>query len=61
MILVGRISVFLLLDIFWDLSGTIKPCPTYMASLFHRTIPFHSDQERVCVAFDVKPAPLLLA
>jgi uncharacterized protein (TIGR02466 family) len=28
----------------------------FPSSLFHRTIPFHSDQERVCVAFDVKPA-----
>jgi uncharacterized protein (TIGR02466 family) len=31
----------------------------FPSSLFHRTIPFHSDQERVCVAFDIKPAPLL--
>jgi uncharacterized protein (TIGR02466 family) len=29
----------------------------FPSSLFHRTIPFHSDQERVCVAFDVKPGP----
>jgi Flp pilus assembly protein TadD len=29
------------------------------SSLFHRTIPFHSDQDRVCVAFDIKPAPLM--
>ena len=28
----------------------------FPSSLFHRTIPFHSAQERVCVAFDVKPA-----
>lgn len=27
----------------------------FPSSLFHRTIPFHADQERVCVAFDVKP------
>ncbi|MGR8940943.1 MAG: tetratricopeptide repeat protein [Gammaproteobacteria bacterium] len=27
----------------------------FPSSLFHRTIPFHSDQERVCVAFDIKP------
>lgn len=33
----------------------------FPSSLFHRTIPFHSDQERVCVAFDVKPSALLLA
>jgi tetratricopeptide (TPR) repeat protein len=25
------------------------------ASIFHRTLPFQSDAERVCVAFDVKP------
>jgi len=30
----------------------------FPSSLFHRTIPFHSDQERVCVAFDVKPASM---
>lgn len=28
----------------------------FPSSLFHRTIPFHSDEERVCVAFDLKPA-----
>jgi uncharacterized protein (TIGR02466 family) len=28
----------------------------FPSSLFHRTIPFHSSEERVCVAFDVKPA-----
>ncbi len=27
----------------------------FPSSLFHRTIPFESDQERVCVAFDIKP------
>lgn len=27
----------------------------FPSSLFHRTLPFYSDQERVCVAFDVKP------
>ncbi|MGR9087584.1 MAG: tetratricopeptide repeat protein [Gammaproteobacteria bacterium] len=27
----------------------------FPSSLFHRTIPFQSDQERVCVAFDVAP------
>lgn len=30
----------------------------FPSSLFHRTLPFQSDQERVCVAFDVKPASL---
>ncbi|WP_031435319.1 tetratricopeptide repeat protein [Methylomarinum vadi] len=28
----------------------------FPSSLFHRTLPFQSDEERVCVAFDVKPA-----
>ncbi|MFM9912237.1 MAG: tetratricopeptide repeat protein [Methylophilaceae bacterium] len=28
----------------------------FPSSLFHRTIPFSSDEERICVAFDVKPA-----
>jgi hypothetical protein len=28
----------------------------FPSSLFHRTIPFHSSAERVCIAFDVKPA-----
>lgn len=28
----------------------------FPSSLFHRTLPFSADQERVCVAFDVKPA-----
>ncbi len=27
----------------------------FPSSLFHRTLPFHSERERVCVAFDVKP------
>jgi len=27
----------------------------FPSSLFHRTIPFHSDEDRVCVAFDLKP------
>lgn len=27
----------------------------FPSSLFHRTIPFESDEDRVCVAFDVKP------
>jgi len=27
----------------------------FPSSLFHRTIPFQSDRERVCVAFDIKP------
>jgi uncharacterized protein (TIGR02466 family) len=28
----------------------------FPSSLFHRTIPFKSDEDRVCVAFDLKPA-----
>ncbi len=27
----------------------------FPSSLFHRTLPFQADQERVCVAFDVRP------
>jgi uncharacterized protein (TIGR02466 family) len=27
----------------------------FPSSLFHRTIPFNSDEERICVAFDLKP------
>ncbi|MCK8515526.1 tetratricopeptide repeat protein [Methylonatrum kenyense] len=30
----------------------------FPSSVFHRTIPFEADQERICIAFDVKPAPL---
>ncbi len=28
----------------------------FPSSLFHRTIPFSADEERVCIAFDVQPA-----
>lgn len=28
----------------------------FPSSLFHRTIPFSSDEERICIAFDLKPA-----
>jgi len=27
----------------------------FPSSLFHRTIPFSSDEERICIAFDLKP------
>jgi hypothetical protein len=27
----------------------------FPSSLFHRTIPFYSDEERMCVAFDIVP------
>ncbi|HEY8118296.1 MAG TPA: tetratricopeptide repeat protein [Methylophilaceae bacterium] len=28
----------------------------FPSSLFHRTIPFNSNEERICIAFDLKPA-----
>ena len=28
----------------------------FPSSLFHRTVPFHSDDTRLCIAFDLKPA-----
>lgn len=28
----------------------------FPSSLFHRTIPFHAEAERICIAFDLKPA-----
>ncbi|MDR5171204.1 tetratricopeptide repeat protein [Methylobacillus flagellatus] len=28
----------------------------FPSSLFHRTVPFHSDEERICIAFDIKPS-----
>ena len=31
----------------------------FPSSLFHRTIPFRSNQERICIAFDLKPAELM--
>ncbi len=31
----------------------------FPSSLFHRTIPFNADAERICVAFDLKPSPHL--
>jgi hypothetical protein len=27
----------------------------FPSSLFHRTIPFNSNEERICIAFDLKP------
>lgn len=39
---------------------TIRPAVgdivLFPSSLFHRTIPFHSGEERICIAFDIKPA-----
>jgi uncharacterized protein (TIGR02466 family) len=29
----------------------------FPSSLFHRTIPFDSQEERICIAFDLKPGP----
>lgn len=41
-------------------SNFIKPevgdIVLFPSSLFHRTIPFNTDAERICVAFDLKPA-----
>jgi len=28
----------------------------FPSSLFHRTIPFNAKEERICVAFDLKPS-----
>jgi hypothetical protein len=28
----------------------------FPSSLFHRTIPFNTNEERICIAFDLKPA-----
>jgi hypothetical protein len=28
----------------------------FPSSVFHRTIPFSSNEERICIAFDLKPA-----
>ena len=29
----------------------------FPANLFHRTLPFQAEEERICIAFDLKPAP----
>jgi uncharacterized protein (TIGR02466 family) len=29
----------------------------FPSSLFHRTVPYQSDQPRICVAFDIGPGP----
>ena len=31
----------------------------FPSSLFHRTLPFSSDEERICIAFDLKPRRML--
>ena len=33
----------------------------FPSSLFHRTIPFSANEERICIAFDLKPASLITA
>jgi uncharacterized protein (TIGR02466 family) len=38
------------------ISPAVGDIVLFPSSLFHRTIPFHSSAERVCIAFDVKPA-----
>ncbi|MBA3695280.1 MAG: tetratricopeptide repeat protein [Methylotenera sp.] len=30
----------------------------FPSSLFHRTVPFNADEERICIAFDLRPATL---
>jgi tetratricopeptide (TPR) repeat protein len=45
-----------------DFPTTILPVSVgdivlFPSSLFHRTIPFRSAEERVCIAFDLKPKP----
>ena len=34
---------------------TVGDIVLFPSSLFHRTIPFNSDEERICIAFDLKP------
>jgi uncharacterized protein (TIGR02466 family) len=29
----------------------------FPSSLFHRTIPFSADEDRICIAFDIRPQP----
>lgn len=38
------------------IAPTVGDVVMFPSSLFHRTIPFSSDEERICVAFDLKPA-----
>ncbi len=62
----GAIEFSLAGDGFPFLSGRPSPSLTHQprpgqlalfpSSLFHRTIPFRSDEERLCIAFDLKPA-----
>ena len=34
---------------------TVGDIVLFPSSLFHRTIPFNADEERICIAFDLKP------
>lgn len=38
------------------ISPSVGDIVLFPSSLFHRTIPFSSNEERICVAFDLKPA-----
>ena len=33
---------------------TVGDIVLFPANLFHRTVPFHSDEERICIAFDLR-------
>jgi len=37
------------------ISPNVGDIVLFPSSLFHRTIPFHSDEKRICIAFDLKP------
>ncbi|MFW5451446.1 MAG: tetratricopeptide repeat protein [Methylophagaceae bacterium] len=37
------------------ISPTVGDIVMFPSSVFHRTIPFSSDEERICIAFDLKP------
>ena len=32
---------------------SVRDLNIFCSSLFHRTLPFHSDKQRICIAFDV--------
>jgi hypothetical protein len=36
-------------------SASVGDIVLFPSSLFHRTIPFNSNEERICIAFDLKP------
>lgn len=39
-----------------DITPKVGDIVLFPSSLFHRTIPFSSTEERICIAFDLKPA-----